>query len=452
VTARAPRAPTDPLRELDAAWKAEVRAEVGASRFAHWFRDAAIESVSGRCVVLAVPTEVHRTWVTCAYPSLLAKSFGAVLGEGVEVVVRVSERQGAIRAIREHLPVDEAAWRTLVEKHRPAPSLAGYVPEGTNDFVVRLLEQTLHGGAKTPPAPIHLFGEAGGGKTHLLEGLCAAWNARTPGSALLLPAKRLAERFVAAIRGGDFGAARAFEHDLDARELLLIDDVDDLATKELTQRALESWFDRARTERRRLVVAGRTHPREIEGLGERLRSRLLGGVVHRVVPPSAATLRRILTERGAAGGARPDDPVLDELVRCAPSVVSAVALLDRWSAVSAKARMPAPVEWIACMVPSAASATTVEEVVRRAGDVVAGHFGIPRGLVARATKHPSAVEARRIAFYLAHRAAAAPRKALALAFGWRSHSSASRALADVVERRRADPAFEALLDGLLARL
>lgn len=442
----------NPLREIDEAWKAEVRAEVGASRFALWFRDTAVESVSGRNVVLAVPTDVHKTWVTYTYRALLERAFGRVLGEGVAIDVRVSARQEAVRAVRDHLPPDEAGWRAWVQKTRRAPTLEGFVPEGGNVFVVKLLEQTLHGNANLAPPAIVFCGETGAGKTHLLRALADAWNARTPGSALYLTSKKLAERYVAACQLHDMGAMRSLEIDLDARELLVVDDVDDLATKPQTQRALEAWFERARSGTRRFVAASRAHPRELDGLSPRLRSRLLSGVLHRLTAPSKDTRRKILVERGAAAGARPPDEVVDAILRREPSVAGAATLLDRWVAVSVRGDAPAPTAWLGHMAPPPSSSTPIEEVVRRAKEVVASYFGTSRAVLDRSTKHRNAVEARRVALYLAHRAAAAPLASLAAAFGWRSHSTASRAMEQVRARREADPGFEALLDGLLASL
>lgn len=442
----------DPLREIDAALKAEVRDHVGATRFALWFRDTAVESVSGRNVVLAVPTGVHKTWISYTYGAMLKQAFGRVLGDGVEVDVKVSAAQGAVREVRDHLPPDEAAWRSAVSKSRPKPTLAGFVPEGGSAFILKLLEQMLHGNAAGTPPAIVLCGESGAGKSHLLEALAAALNARTPGSALYLPARRLAERHVAALRTGEMGAVRAVEADLDGREVLLVDGVDELGTKPSTQRALEQWIDRAGAGPRRLVAAGRSHPRELDGLSPRLRSRLLAGVVHRLAVPSPDTRRKILAERGACSGMRPPDPVIEAVLRREPSIHGAVTLLDRYVAVSLRLGAPASVDWLAQMAPPPSASTPVEEVVRRAKAVVAKYFGTSSATLDRSTKHPMTVEARRVALYLAHRAAAAPLASLAQAFGWKSHSTAGRAVAQVKARRESDPGFEALLDGMLASL
>ncbi len=442
----------DPLREIDAALKAEVLDHVGATRFALWFRDTAVESVSGRNVVLAVPTGVHKTWISFTYGSLLKKAFGRVLGDGVEIDVKVSATQDAVRAVRDHLPPDEAAWRSAVNKSRRPPTLEGFVPEGGNAFVLKLLEQILHGNSVVSPPALMLCGESGSGKSHLLQALAAAINARTPGSALYLPARKLAERHVAALRTGELGAVRAVEVDLDGREVLLVDDVDELATKPSTQRALELWIDRARSGPRRLVAAGRSHPRELDGLSPRLRSRLLSGVVHRLSIPSDGTRHKILAERGAGAGARPPDPVITAVLAREPSIHGAVSLVDRWVAVSLHRSAPAPVDWLRQMAPPPSASTPIDEVVRRAKEVVARYFGAPMTTLDRSTKHPMTVEARRVALYLAHRAAAAPLASLAVAFGWKSHSTAGRAVAEVKARRETDPGFEALLDGLLASL
>jgi chromosomal replication initiation ATPase DnaA len=99
-----------------------------------------------------------------------------------------------------------------------------------------------------------------------------------------------------------------------------------------------------------------------------------------------------------------------------------------------------------------ASTSVGEDVVRRAKAVVAGHFGVEVGVLERATKARSAALPRATAVYLVWRATAMPLTRLARAFGFRSHSSVSRALHGMRERRRSDAELEQTLDGLLARL
>ena len=450
--AAAPEAATALHREIFDGAKEEILAVLGKGRFDLWVRDAAVERVCGRSVTLAVPTEVHRTWLEYTYGELLRTAFGRVLGDGVEVKVRVDPRRAALREVRDQMPADEGEWRRALARVRPVPTLAGFVADGPSSFAVRLLEQATHGNADPAPPSVYQYGDAGSGKTHLLRAVEAAATLGVPGSAAYLPARRLTERVVEAVRTGPPGALRALEADLDARRLILVDDLQELENRPATQRALDGLFDRATGKGVRFVLAGRTHPRDLSGLSERLRSRLLGGVVHQLFAPTTEQLVRLLAARGRTVGIDAPLDVLDGVVSRTRGVPGSIDLFDRWAAVSARMRRPAPVAWLDEIAPTSGAATPTDEVVRRAKDRVAAHYGVARAILDRPSKQPSALHPRRVAMYLVWRAAALPLSAIAKAFGARSHTTVSRALDDLRERRETDPTLESELDGLLSGL
>ncbi len=440
------------LRDIFEGAKEDLVAALGRHRFLLWFRDAEVERVTGRRVTLAVPTEVHRTWLEFNYGELLAKAFSRVLGEGTSVELRVSPAQEGKRRIRECLPEDERGWRRLLEDRRVRPTLDGWIGDEAGRFVVRLLQQVVHGNADVSPPTIYLYGEPGAGKSHLLAGLARAVDAQTPGGSLLLTAREFTRRFTGAVRTGERGLVHGFEADVSVRRVVLFDEVDDLETKPSTQHEVDVLLDRACRTGVRFVFAGRRHPREIGGLSERLRSRLLGGVVHRVVAPDRARLSEILVARARASGLALPDAVRDGILERSRGVKSSVEALDRWAAVSSQEGGPLGPEWLAEMAPPAPPASAREEVVQRAKDLVAKHFGIRRAVFDRPTKHPSAALPRQVAMYVVYRAAALPLVELGKAFGLKSHSSVSHALREIRAARDVDPSIEVVVDGLLARL
>src|SRR5439155_19701984 len=124
----------------------------------------------------------------------------------------------------------------------------------------------------------------------------------------------------------------------------------------------------------------------------------------------------------------------------------------RCAAVAAAEPAPPGVAWLEELAPPRASLTTREEIVRRAKDLVAKHFGVRPSLLDKPNKHPSALLPRRVAMYLVYRAAALPLAELGRAFGLRSHTSASRAIREIRLRRDDDPTVEVAVDGLLGQL
>jgi chromosomal replication initiator protein len=441
----------DVYRDIHDGLREELLQRLGRRRFRLWFRDTAVVELSEEALTLAVPNDVHGTWLSYTYAQELQEACNAVLGDGVTVRLRISEAQERRRVLRDRLPQRPEAWDELLAKRRVPPSLDTFLTGAGGRFPLMILRQVLEGGAARGAGTFTIYGAGGSGKTHLLQGLEADVARRRPGSALYLTARRFTQRYVGALRAKEVDALRAFETDLGSRRLVLIDDVDQLEPRTATQEALVRLQERCCGTDTRFVLAGQRHPAEIGGFSQRLRSRLLGGIVLSVPVPDRLLLDDILETRSTRMGLRAPREVREAILDRTGSVRGAVEILDRWVVGSQEAGQALGPDWLEELAPSVA-ATAQEEVIRRVKDVVAAHFGVSRKILERPTKVRSARMPRRVALYLVYRACALPLADLGRAFGLRSHSSVSRAIQEMRELRRQDAAMEQLVDGLLARV
>lgn len=464
-------------RDIHDGLREELVRSLGRNRFRLWFRDTSVVDVGENVLTLAVPNDVHRTWLQFTFGDALQSACEQVLGEGVEVHLRVSSEQEQRRLLREQIPQRPEAWDALLDARVPRPSLETFilrreslpvpeaegVPTGEEErsvphlsarFPLMLLRQLRDGGTAEGAPSICLHGGPGAGKTHLLRGLEADYGRRRPGAVLYLSARRFTQRYVNALRTKEVEALSAFELDLSSRRMVLLDNLHELDARAATQHELVRLLDRCATTGTRFVFASRRHPREFEGFSARLRSRLLGGIVLGLGVPDRAFLGQILKARAQSIGVVEEagvGAVREAILDRTSSVRGAVELLDRWAAASVACGRPLEADWLEELAPAVA-ATAREEVIRRTKDLVAEHFGISRDLLDRPTKVRSAQFPRRVAMYLVYRACALPLAQLGTVFGLRSHSSVSRAVREMRALRVQDASVEQLVDGLLARL
>lgn len=436
-------------QRIDAGLREELREAIGRHRWRLWFRDTVVTSVDEDSVTLAVPTEVHRTWLTFTYGDLLQETCDRLLGHGVRIRLEVSPDQQRKRELRDLLPDRQDAWERLIARHRQPATLDAFVTSGPGRFAVMLLAALRDGHGALPA--LFLYGPLGCGKTFLLDGLARECAQQGPGEVLRLSAQDFTTRYVGALRRGELGALRAFRDDLRARRLVILDGIDELVHRPATQQELARFLEEARGSRTHVVTAGREHPQQIPGLSERLRSLLQAGAVVRLPLPTGAMLDDVLRARAKAHGSALPDDVCEAIVARTGSVRGAVALAERWAAASTELGTPLGVDWLTELAPGAA-ATASEEVVRRVKDLVASHYGVDVADLGRPTKARHAAMPRRVAMYLVYRACALPLAGLAKAFGLRSHSSVSRAIREVRALRETQPAMEQTLEGLLAQV
>lgn len=145
-------------------------------------------------------------------------------------------------------------------------------------------------------SPLFLFGPVGIGKTHLIHAIGHAARAQNPNiSILYMSAEQWVNAYIQAIRERKFDAFRKkFRSGCD---ILLIDDIQFLAGKDASQDEFFHTFNSLHQARKQIVLTSDKYPHEIEGLEERLRTRLSWGLVADIRPPEIETRIAILYKK-----------------------------------------------------------------------------------------------------------------------------------------------------------
>ncbi len=117
--------------------------------------------------------------------------------------------------------------------------------------------------------PIYLWGSAGSGKTHLLVALTHLFIAKGL-NALYVRAETFTEHVVNAIRASSMNLCRQHYRQVD---LLLIDDIHQLARKFATQEEFFHTFNTLHASARQIILTSRSPPHLLEEIEPRLISR-----------------------------------------------------------------------------------------------------------------------------------------------------------------------------------
>jgi len=213
----------------------------------------------------------------------------------------------------------------------PAPGFDNFVP-GANAAALAAL-----GRRPLPATPLYLWGEAGSGKTHLLQAL----------------ARDLSERDGAQIGAFNARVPAPWAWD-DAWRLVLIDDCDELDAGQ--QHAAFALFVEAQGAQVPVVAAGRLPPVDLP-LREDLRTRLGFGLVFQLQPPTEAEVRAALRREADRRGIFLSDEVMGwVLLRHARDLGSLMGLLDRLDAYALERQRAVTVPLLREMLDSEAHA------------------------------------------------------------------------------------------------
>ena len=177
----------------------------------------------------------------------------------------------------------------------PQQTFSNFIVGKSNQEVAAMAEFV----AKNPGKkinPLFIYGRSGLGKTHLLNAIANQILEDRPATKLVLTSiEKFTDDYVSVIKSkGDFGAFREKYRNVD---VLLIDDVQELASKQATQEEFFHTFNDLFEHQRQIVLTSDRHPNEIATLSERLQSRLKSGIFQDIRTPDIEMRTAILQKK-----------------------------------------------------------------------------------------------------------------------------------------------------------
>ena len=150
------------------------------------------------------------------------------------------------------------------------------------------------------------------GKTHLLHAIGNYVSDYSPGAVIrLATAESFTNHFIAALNARGL---EEFKHSYRDADVLLLDDVQFLASKAKTEEEFFHTFNALYENGRQLVLTCDRLPRALTAIEQRLRERFEAGLVAEITPPDHATRVAILYKRAALDGIEIADPEVLEMI------------------------------------------------------------------------------------------------------------------------------------------
>jgi chromosomal replication initiator protein len=442
----------------------ELRQRVPADMYEIWLAPLRPVRVDGREVVVEAPREL-RGWVAQRFARVLQASAVAVLGPGAAVRVRGGEEgpgapPGAARRGQGERPAPAARPEDAGTGLNPKYSFEQFVIGDANRFAhaAALAVAELPGQAYNP---LFIYGPPGVGKTHLLHSI-GNYVAVCGGglSVRYTTVETFTNQFIAAVSGGSMDR---FKGRFRRNDVLLIDDVQFLASKAKTEEEFFHTFNALYEAGSQLVLTSDRLPRDLDAVENRLRERFEAGLVTAIRPPDLPTRLTVLRKRVQHDGVDLADE--DVLTLIADRVQTNVRALE-----GALIRVVAFASLTGRPLSAALAAEVLEELyppgvpapgtgpaptVERIQDLTAEAFGLTRDDLLSHSRRPQLAWPRQIAMYLAREHTSETLPAIAARFGGRNHTTVLHASRRTAERMASDPeAFDAvrrLTDQLAAR-
>jgi chromosomal replication initiator protein len=445
------RTPNQDL-ELSTYWarvRGHLRAEVGDAAYRSWLKPLTLVDLQNGTLRISVPTRFMRDWVQRNYGERIRELWLTECPEikGVDLFIEAEAARTVPRSLTE--PAPAAGSAAAPDRAQEAAQLSSPLdPRFTfENFVVGKPNELAYAAARRVAEsttatfnPLFLYGGVGLGKTHLMHAI--AWHIRVAQPSrkvAYLSAEKFMYHFIRALRYQD---TVAFKEQFRSVDVLMIDDVQFINGKESTQEEFFHTFNDLVDNNRQVIVSADKSPSDLEGMAERLRSRLGWGLVADIHATTYELRVGILEAKADQMGVEIPRKVLEFL---AHKIVSNVRELEgalnrvvaHSTLVGRDITLESCQEVLHDLLRANDRRVTIEEIQKK----VAEHFNIRIADMHSARRSRAVARPRQVAMYLAKQLTARSLPEIGRKFGGRDHTTVMHAVKKVDELRQADSAF-----------
>ncbi|MDP9800917.1 chromosomal replication initiator protein [Arcanobacterium wilhelmae] len=432
--------------------------------------------------MIAVGSEFVRNWITEHVSAVMSQQLSEIFGRELKLMISVDpsvNEEPAAAPPQPVAPTTQPASETernlrvaggvpAGEPLEPSYDVYGYTPEAElddNDPSVlaqqsALVEQQERAGLNprytfdnfvigesnkfaaatalavseapgTSYNPLFLYSDSGMGKTHLLHAIGNYTLQLSPDRKVLyVSAEQFTNLFINALRDGK---QSAFKDEFRTVDVLLIDDIQFMNTKDRTIEEFFHTFNALSTANKQIVITSDVAPKLLSGFEERMISRFASGITTNIDLPNLETRIAILDKKAASDNLKVPRDVIEFIAsRMTTNVREMEGALRRVTAFADLSREPVSLEM---------AETVLKDMISDPGNVtisaamimaqVAGYFGIAAADLKSPARTRSLTMPRHIAMYLCREMTDLSLPKIAEVFNRRDHTTVLNALRKV---------------------
>ena len=444
-----------------------LRGEFGDAAYRSWLKPLTFVGVEEGCLRIGVPTLFMRDWIVTHYSERIEALWREEGQDIAHIEIQViseavqKDQEAVLQNTRSVADQDRSA-KMLVRDSASLESRSGnskefdwalhisapldsrftferFIVGKPNEFAFAAARRVADA-ESVSFNPLFLYGGVGLGKTHLMHAIAWHIRAKHPNRRVIyLSAEKFMYQFIRALR---FKDTVSFKEQFRSVDVLMIDDVQFISGKDSTQEEFFHTFNALVDQNRQIIISADKSPNDLEGIEERMRSRLGWGLVADIHPTNYELRLGILQAKAEAMALGLPEKILEFLAyKITGNVRELEGALNRIIAHTTLVGRPVSLESIqevlADILRSSERRVSIEHIQKR----VAEHFNIRFSEMSSARRARAVARPRQVAMYLAKRLTSRSLPEIGRQFGNRDHTTVMHAIRKVEELCDSDAAF-----------
>lgn len=319
-----------------------IRDNIGETKTNTWFAPARVLKFEDNNLTIKVPSEFFREKYEDEFYSIFSTTLRKVFGQidnlwyeffvvgndqDSKVTIKGSNKSHAVKSRfvqSMQAPADrrdENASKTpdIDPQLNDTLSFENYCVGESNRLPFTIAEYIANNPGKNDFNPFFLYGDVGVGKTHLIQAIGIRIKERCPRAKVLFTTLRQFQNLYANATMNK--QVPSFINWFQQLDVLLIDDLQELAHKDGTVNALFPIFNHLHQNGKTLVFTCDRPPMELDGIADRLIDRFKWGITEQLPKPDFELRKKILTFKAIKNGLRISEEVIDVIAETATNSV-----------------------------------------------------------------------------------------------------------------------------------
>lgn len=445
-----------------------IREEISPKAFKTWFEPVKASAYQHPVLTLQVPSMYIYECLEDQFVEPLRNAIHAVIGPGAKLEYSVSVEETPVHILpppgkapfnKKDLadvgirnPFTKPAREMQIDSRlNPSYTLESFIEGSCNRLARSAGEAIALNPGTTAFNPLLIYGGSGLGKTHLAQAIGMEVKRKHPEKVVLYVTTNLFQtQFTEAVRKNEIND---FLHFYQMIDVLILDDIQELAGKTATQNTFFHIFNHLHQSKKQLILTSDRSPAELSGMEERLLSRFRWGLAAEIKTPAYETRLAIARYKALKDGIDFSEEVLSYICRHVNTNVrelegAMISLLAQATFNRKELTIESVQEILGKMVQN----RKVELTVERIKAVVCDYFRMPEALLEQKTRKREVVQARQLAMYFCKNHTNASLAYIGNQIGKKDHTTVLYACKAVADQMETDRGFKIKVDEIHQKL
>ena len=278
----------------------EIEGEVTAVSFDLWIKNLEPIDIADDKIILFANTTTTKNQVLKLHKERLIKAISTVFDTVSDlVIVDPTEKSDYLQNKDKHIEeqVVEVPTQKVQSLFNDKYTFNNFVVGKSNQFVYAAAKSV----AEEPGIkfnPLFIYGSSGLGKTHLLHAIGNYIKSNNPKlNVIYVTSETFTNDYLYSLRSTKDNSTKVFRDKYRSCDVLMIDDIQFITGKTSTQEEFFHTFNDLFQNNKQIIICSDRHPREIETLEERLRTRFVSGLTQDIQQPDFETRLAILQKK-----------------------------------------------------------------------------------------------------------------------------------------------------------